>query len=86
MNICFKFDISVCTNILFRFMIYRNNNILNSNGQLIEMMFCVNGKRERKERERWKVAELINVFPFYENVSLKMHNSHVIVILIDVNS
>ena len=58
MNICFKFDISVCTNRLFRFMIYRNNNILNSNGQLIEMMFVCERKESKKERERCRVMKL----------------------------
>ena len=46
-------------------MIYRNNNILNANGQLIEMMFVYVRKERKKERERWRVAIFINMaFPF----------------------
>ena len=43
-------------------------------------------KDRKKERERWRVAKLINIFfPFfYEKVSFKIHSSNVIVILTDV--
>ena len=39
-------------------MIYRNNNILNSYGQLIEMMFVCERNEGKKERERCRVIKL----------------------------
>ena len=50
------------------------------------MMFLCVRKEKKKERERWRVAKIINMFFsfFNEKLSLKMHSSHEIAILTDV--
>ena len=49
------------------------------------MMFLCVRKEKKKERERWRVVKIIFFFLFYEKLSLKMHSSHEIAILTDLN-